>query len=103
MNDWLPNHTVHKPTASTGTISQPTISFHKERKYSLGILYRQCIFSTHNLRFVPVLLNSSSHYGDSEMWWNTAKMQGKLIEGFFLSVFCLLRHCHFIGKDYVIV
>lgn len=46
MNDWLPNHTEHKPTASTVTMFQLTISFHKEKKKH-WILSIYTVFSVH--------------------------------------------------------
>lgn len=46
MNDWLPNHTEHKPTAFTVTMFQLTISFHKEKKTHL-ILSIDTVFSVH--------------------------------------------------------
>lgn len=45
MNDWLPNHTEHKPTAFTVTIFQLTISFHKEEKKNLIMNPFYCIYA----------------------------------------------------------
>lgn len=55
MNDWLPNYTEHKPTAFTVTIFQPTISFHKERKYGLGL---NLFFTIFNIYLILVLIKT---------------------------------------------
>lgn len=76
MNESLPNHTEHKPTAFTATIFQLTISFHEERKYSLGLL-QGCYFSiqtTSSLHSSPYLFMRLTVFPLLILRWNNNSM-----------------------------